>query len=142
MVPMVETANDGVNAVAEVERFHPEVILMDVGMPRLNGLDAKGVPGTASAVRTRLLAGVVDLVARLGWRSWKRTRPGQIWEERARGSPDQQDQLHFLRRALEAAEEAKEVNRIRGQVEALTNRQQCQGGEGEGHGPSSAAAAP
>jgi CheY-like chemotaxis protein len=36
----VRTANDGVAAVEEAEGFRPEVILMDVGMPRLNGLDA------------------------------------------------------------------------------------------------------
>ena len=32
--------NDGVEAVAEAERFRPEVVLMDVGMPKLNGLEA------------------------------------------------------------------------------------------------------
>jgi PAS domain S-box-containing protein len=36
----VATAHDGLEAVAAAERFRPEVILMDVGMPRLNGLDA------------------------------------------------------------------------------------------------------
>ena len=36
----VSTANDGARAVEAAEQFRPEVILMDVGMPRLNGLDA------------------------------------------------------------------------------------------------------
>ncbi len=36
----VRTANDGVEAVETAEQFRPEIILMDVGMPRLNGLDA------------------------------------------------------------------------------------------------------
>ena len=36
----VRTAHDGVEAVEQAEAFRPEVILMDVGMPRLNGLDA------------------------------------------------------------------------------------------------------
>jgi len=36
----VRTARDGVEAVEMAEAFRPEVILMDVGMPRLNGLDA------------------------------------------------------------------------------------------------------
>jgi PAS domain S-box-containing protein len=36
----VATAHDGLEAVAAAEAFRPEVILMDVGMPRLNGLDA------------------------------------------------------------------------------------------------------
>ena len=34
------TANDGVEAVAQAEAFRPDLILMDVGMPRLNGLEA------------------------------------------------------------------------------------------------------
>jgi len=34
------TAHDGVSAVAAAARVRPEVILMDMGMPRLNGLDA------------------------------------------------------------------------------------------------------
>ncbi|QEH38830.1 Autoinducer 2 sensor kinase/phosphatase LuxQ [Aquisphaera giovannonii] len=36
----VATAHDGLEAVAAAAAFRPEVILMDVGMPRLNGLDA------------------------------------------------------------------------------------------------------
>jgi CheY-like chemotaxis protein len=36
----VRTAHDGVEAVAAAEEFRPEVVLMDVGMPRLNGYDA------------------------------------------------------------------------------------------------------
>jgi PAS domain S-box-containing protein len=34
------TAHDGVEAVAAAERFRPEVVLMDVGMPSLNGYEA------------------------------------------------------------------------------------------------------
>jgi PAS domain S-box-containing protein len=36
----VMTAHDGLEAVALAERFRPEVVLMDVGMPRLNGYEA------------------------------------------------------------------------------------------------------
>ncbi len=36
----VRTAHDGIEAVEAAEQFRPQVILMDVGMPRLNGLDA------------------------------------------------------------------------------------------------------
>ncbi len=36
----VRIANDGASAVEQAEAFRPEVILMDIGMPRLNGLDA------------------------------------------------------------------------------------------------------
>jgi len=36
----VLAVHDGVEAVAAAERFRPEVILMDVGMPHLNGYEA------------------------------------------------------------------------------------------------------
>jgi CheY-like chemotaxis protein len=36
----VRTAHDGIAALEAAEAFLPQVILMDVGMPRLNGLDA------------------------------------------------------------------------------------------------------
>jgi CheY-like chemotaxis protein len=35
-----QTAHDGLEAIEVAERFHPDVILMDVGMPKLNGYDA------------------------------------------------------------------------------------------------------
>ncbi|HYU42691.1 MAG TPA: chemotaxis protein CheB [Vicinamibacteria bacterium] len=37
---VVATARDGVEAVEKAERLHPDVILMDVHMPRLGGLEA------------------------------------------------------------------------------------------------------
>ena len=36
----VALAYDGVEAIERAAQFRPDVILMDVGMPRLNGLDA------------------------------------------------------------------------------------------------------
>lgn len=36
----VRSAHDGLEAIAAAEAFRPQVILMDVGMPRLNGYDA------------------------------------------------------------------------------------------------------
>jgi PAS domain S-box-containing protein len=36
----VSTAHDGVEAVQAAEQFRPEVVLMDVGMPNLNGYEA------------------------------------------------------------------------------------------------------
>ena len=33
-------AHDGIEAIECAEQFRPDLILMDVGMPRLNGLDA------------------------------------------------------------------------------------------------------
>jgi len=36
----VKTAHDGIEAIEVAESYSPEVILMDIGLPRLNGLDA------------------------------------------------------------------------------------------------------
>jgi CheY-like chemotaxis protein len=36
----VKTASDGIEAIEIAESFSPEIILMDIGLPRLNGLDA------------------------------------------------------------------------------------------------------
>jgi len=36
----VRTAHDGLQAVEAAQAFRPELILMDVGMPRLNGYEA------------------------------------------------------------------------------------------------------
>jgi PAS domain S-box-containing protein len=36
----VEKAHNGIDAVERAETFRPEIIFMDVGMPKLNGLDA------------------------------------------------------------------------------------------------------
>jgi CheY-like chemotaxis protein len=57
----VKTANDGVEAVAEAERFRPEVILMDVGMPRLNGLDA------TRRIREQPWGESITIIALTGW---------------------------------------------------------------------------
>ena len=36
----IVTANDGVEAVAQVEKEQPDLVLMDVIMPRMNGFEA------------------------------------------------------------------------------------------------------
>lgn len=36
----VRTSHDGIEAIEMAEAFHPDVILMDLGMPKLNGYDA------------------------------------------------------------------------------------------------------
>jgi CheY-like chemotaxis protein len=50
----VRAAHDGLQAVEQAEQFHPDLILMDVGMPRLDGLQAatqiRATPWGASPV--------------------------------------------------------------------------------------------
>jgi signal transduction histidine kinase len=57
----IETAADGQSGIALVESFHPDVVLLDVGMPGLNGFDTcqriRALPGGQNTV----------LIAVTGW---------------------------------------------------------------------------
>ena len=55
------TAHDGMEAVAVAEAFRPQIILMDVGMPRLNGLDA------TRRIREQPWGTEVVILALTGW---------------------------------------------------------------------------
>ena len=57
----VRTARDGVEALAQSEAFRPEIVLMDVGMPRLNGLDA------ARRIREMPWGRAMLIIALTGW---------------------------------------------------------------------------
>jgi PAS domain S-box-containing protein len=57
----VRTAHDGLEALELAEEFRPDVILMDVGMPRLNGFDA------TRQIRARPWGRSVTIVALTGW---------------------------------------------------------------------------
>jgi CheY-like chemotaxis protein len=48
----IRTAHDGLEAVEVAEKFLPHVILMDVGMPRLNGWTRPGVSATRLGAAT------------------------------------------------------------------------------------------
>ena len=57
----VRTAGDGLAAVEVAEQFRPEVVLMDVGMPRLNGLDA------TRRIRAQPWGQGMTIIALTGW---------------------------------------------------------------------------
>jgi PAS domain S-box-containing protein len=57
----VRTAHDGVEALAAAEEFRPEIILMDVGMPRLNGYE------TTRRIREEPWGRSVTIIAITGW---------------------------------------------------------------------------
>jgi CheY-like chemotaxis protein len=55
------TANDGHQAVVLAESFRPEVILMDLGMPRLDGLEA------SRKIRSQPWGKAIRIIALTGW---------------------------------------------------------------------------
>jgi PAS domain S-box-containing protein len=57
----VRTAHDGLEAVAGVAAFQPDLILLDIGMPKLNGYDA------CRRIREQPEAGAAVIVALTGW---------------------------------------------------------------------------
>jgi CheY-like chemotaxis protein len=57
----IRTAHDGLEAVKLAEEFRPEIILMDVGMPTLNGYEA------TRRIRERPWGRAVTIVALTGW---------------------------------------------------------------------------
>jgi PAS domain S-box-containing protein len=57
----VAMAHDGIEAVEQAERYRPEVILMDVGMPRLNGLEA------TKRIREHAWGNAMTIIALTGW---------------------------------------------------------------------------
>lgn len=57
----VRTANDGVQAVEAAETYRPDVVLLDIGMPKLNGLDA------CRRIRQQPWGQTMVLIALTGW---------------------------------------------------------------------------
>jgi PAS domain S-box-containing protein len=57
----VRTAHDGIEAVETADEFRPEIILMDMGMPRLNGYEA------TRRIRERPWGRSVKIIALTGW---------------------------------------------------------------------------
>jgi CheY-like chemotaxis protein len=57
----VRIAHDGEEAIQTAAEFLPEVILMDIGMPRMNGYDA------ARSIRQQSWGQSMTLVALTGW---------------------------------------------------------------------------
>jgi len=57
----VHTAHDGVQAVEAAERLRPDVVLLDIGMPRLNGCEA------CRRIRKQPWGRDMTLIALTGW---------------------------------------------------------------------------
>ena len=57
----IRTAHDGLEAVEVAEIFQPEVVLLDIGLPKLNGYDV------ARRIRQQPWGQSATLVALTGW---------------------------------------------------------------------------
>ena len=58
---VVGEAGDGIVALQRVRELHPDVLLLDLAMPRMNGLEVlKHLAGTANAVKTILLTAAIE----------------------------------------------------------------------------------
>lgn len=57
----VQVAHDGLEAVTAAANFRPEVVLLDIGMPRMNGYEA------AARIRTEAWGANMVLIALTGW---------------------------------------------------------------------------
>ena len=57
----IRTAYDGLEAVEVAEMFHPELVLLDIGLPKLNGYDV------ARRIRQQPWGHGATLVALTGW---------------------------------------------------------------------------
>ena len=57
----VRTAHDGMEAVTLAEQLRPQMILMDIGMPRLNGYDA------TRRIRKQPWGRDIAIIALTGW---------------------------------------------------------------------------
>jgi CheY-like chemotaxis protein len=57
----VRTAHDGLEAVRAAEVFHPDVVLLDIGLPKLNGYEA------ARRIREQPWGSEMVLIAVTGW---------------------------------------------------------------------------
>jgi len=58
-IAVVGEARDGEEALQQVERLNPDVLLLDLNMPRCSGLEALQRVGSHPSVRTVVLAGAI-----------------------------------------------------------------------------------
>ena len=92
----VRIANDGLDAVEQAERFQPDIVLMDIGMPRLDGYEA------ARRIRNQGWSRDTLLVAVTGW------GPSDDSEEATAAGFD-----HHFTKPLDPAELRRLVNGVR-----------------------------
>ncbi len=87
----VETANDGEEALALAERLRPDAVLLDIGMPKLNGFEV------CQRLRARPWATTILVVAQTGWgQSQDRERTHASGFDAHLTKPVDPDEVHEL----------------------------------------------
>jgi CheY-like chemotaxis protein/two-component sensor histidine kinase len=87
----VRTASDGASAIEVAEEFRPDVVLMDLGMPRMNGYEA------ARRIRERPWGANVKLIALTGWgQDEHRRRTETVGFDRHVVKPVRQEELERI----------------------------------------------
>jgi CheY-like chemotaxis protein/two-component sensor histidine kinase len=87
----VRTASDGASALEAAEEFRPQIVLMDLGMPRMNGYEA------ARRMRERSWGAGIKLIALTGWGMEEhRRRTETVGFDRHVVKPIRQDDLERL----------------------------------------------
>lgn len=90
----VRVANDGEAGVAAAEKFQPDMVLMDIGMPMLNGYEA------ASRIRQEPWGQAMVLVALTGWgQADDRRKSASAGFDHHLVKPVEMDELEQLMRA-------------------------------------------
>ena len=89
------TAHDGLEAVEAAERFRPDAVLLDIGLPKLNGYDA------CRRIREQLWGKHMLLVALTGWgQEEDRRRSKEVGFDRHMVKPVDLDALQAMLAAL------------------------------------------
>lgn len=108
---VVGTARDGLDAVEQAERLKPDVIVMDVHMPRMNGYEAtrqimERVPTPIVIVSASLLRDEVAM-------TFEALKAGALTVVQKPIGPDHPDQAESVRRLLETVKLMAEVKVVR-----------------------------
>ena len=108
---VVGTARDGLEAVAQAERLKPDVILMDVYMPRMNGFEAtrhimERIPTPIVIVSASVLRDEVAM-------TFEALKAGALTVAQKPIGPDHPDQAESVRRLVETVKLMAEVKVVR-----------------------------
>ena len=108
---VVGTARDGLEAVAQAERLKPDVILMDVYMPRMNGFEAtwqimERIPTPIVIVSASLLRDEVAM-------TFEALKAGALTVAQKPIGPDHPDQAESVRQLVQTVKLMAEVKVVR-----------------------------